>query len=163
MPEGTMSEARPPEAKPLYVDRQTILKALEESNAAMGFVPVPGATAQGAREMMRESMEAQGVRPEDNAFSREMIALRYPNDGRHGEREETTMRDETLPEAKPLYADRRAALESLGRVYAEIGFVPDYAGTIEDLHRQMIAEGVRPEQNGASREMIAQRYPGENL
>lgn len=154
-----MSEARPPEAKPLYVDRQTILKALEESNAAMGFVPVPGATAQGAREMMA----AQGIRAEDNFASREMIALRYPNDGRHGEREETTMRDETLPEAKPLYADRQAALKSLGQAYAEIGFVPDYAGTIENLHRQMIAEGVRPEQNGASREMITQRYPGENL
>lgn len=71
-----MSEERLPEAKPLYVDRQVILKALEESNAAMGFVPVPGATAQQARELMA----AQGIRAEDNIFSREMIALRYPDD-----------------------------------------------------------------------------------
>jgi len=71
-----MSEERLPEAKPLYVDRQVILKALTESNAAMGFVPVPGATAQQAREMMA----AQGIRAEDNIFSREMIALRYPDE-----------------------------------------------------------------------------------
>jgi len=73
-----MSEERLPEAKPLYVDRQVILKALEESNAAMGFVPVPGATAQQARELMA----AQGIRAEDNIFSREMIALRYPHEDR---------------------------------------------------------------------------------
>ncbi len=75
MAEEIVSEARPPEAKPLYADRQTILKALEESNAAMGFVPVLGATAQSAREMMA----AQGIRAEDNSASREMIALRYPD------------------------------------------------------------------------------------
>lgn len=71
-----MSVEKLPEAKPLYVDRQVILKALAESNAAMGFVPVPGATAQQAREMMA----AQGIRAEDNIFSREMIALRYPDE-----------------------------------------------------------------------------------
>ena len=70
-----MTEEKLPEAKPLYVDRQVILKALAESNAAMGFVPVPGATAQQAREMMA----AEGIRAEDNIFSREMIALRYPD------------------------------------------------------------------------------------
>ena len=71
-----MSVEKLPEAKPLYVDRQVIFKALAESNAAMGFVPVPGATAQQAREMMA----AQGIRAEDNIFSREMIALRYPDE-----------------------------------------------------------------------------------
>lgn len=75
-----MLDKRLPEAKPLFVDRQVILKALEEMNAATGFVPVLGATAQHARELMRETMEAQGVRPEDNACSREMIALRYPDE-----------------------------------------------------------------------------------
>lgn len=63
------------EAKPLLVDRRALLKALAEHNAAVGFVPVPGATAQHARELMR----AQGVRAEDNEGTREMIALRYPN------------------------------------------------------------------------------------
>ncbi len=71
-----MSEERLPEAKPQYVDRQVILKALEESNAAMGFVPTYGGTVQ----EICERMEANGVRPEDNAASREMIALRYPGE-----------------------------------------------------------------------------------
>lgn len=79
-----MSEERIPEAKPLYVDRQVILKALAESNAAMGFVPVPGATAQQAREMMA----AQGIRAEDNIFSREMIALRYPDEDQRPDEDE---------------------------------------------------------------------------
>ena len=72
-----MSEERLPEAKPRHVDRQVILKALAESNAAMGFIPVPGATAQQVRGMMA----AQGIRAEDNFASREMIALRYPDEG----------------------------------------------------------------------------------
>ena len=158
---NTSTDERLPEAKPLFADRQALLKALEELNAATGFVPVPGATAQSARESMREIMEAQGVRPEDNALSREMIARRYSDEEQ--EWEEKIMPNENLPEAKPLYADRQAALRSLEQVYAEIGFVPDHTGTIEDLHRQMISEGVRPKQNGASHEMIALRYPDQSL
>ena len=71
-----MSEERLPEAKPLYVDRQVILKVLAESNAAMGFVPDHNGTV---REI-RDRMVRNGVRPEDNAASREMIALRYPGE-----------------------------------------------------------------------------------
>ena len=71
-----MSAEKLPEAKPLYVDRQVILKALAESNAAMGFVPDHTGTIQ----EIRDRMVANGVRPEDNAASREMIALRYPGE-----------------------------------------------------------------------------------
>ena len=150
----TLTEERLPEAKPLFADRQLLLKALEELNEATGFVPVPGATAEHARELMRESMEAQSVWPEDNPFSRGMIALRYPD-------EEMTMPDGTFTEAKPLYADRQAALKALEQVYAEIGFVPDHSGTLQDLRELMAAEGILPEDNLASREMIALRYPDE--
>ena len=62
-----------PEDKSLFVDRWAILKALSEHNEAASFVPVPGATAQHARELML----AQGICPEDNEGTREMIALRY--------------------------------------------------------------------------------------
>ena len=71
-----MSEEKYPESKPLYVDRKVILKALEESNAAMGFVP----NHHWSIEELRAQMAANGVRPEDNAASREMIALRYPGE-----------------------------------------------------------------------------------
>ncbi len=68
---------------------------------------------------------------------------------------------EPPPQEKSLFVDRRALLEALAEFHAATGFVPDDTGTIEDLRRQMIAEGVRPEDNGGSREMIALRYPDE--
>ena len=39
----------------------------------IGFVPDPAATAQEARELMR----AEGIRPEDNIASTEIIRMRY--------------------------------------------------------------------------------------
>ena len=68
---------------------------------------------------------------------------------------------EPLPQEKSLFVDRRALMEALAEFHAATGFVPDDTGTIEDLHQQMIAEGVRPEENIFSREMIALRYPDE--
>jgi len=68
---------------------------------------------------------------------------------------------ELPPQPKPLSVDRRALMEALAEFHAATGFVPDHTGTIEDLHQQMIAEGVRPEENTFSREMIALRYPDE--
>ncbi len=62
--------------KSLFVDRRALLKTLAEVNAATGFVPVPGGTARHARELML----AQGIRPEDNEGTRDMIALRYPDE-----------------------------------------------------------------------------------
>ncbi len=72
------------------------------------------------------------------------------------------MSEERLPEVKPLYADKKAALKALEQVYQEIGFEPDHSGTIQELHEQMIMEGVWPEDNGASREIITLRYPNGN-
>ena len=68
---------------------------------------------------------------------------------------------EPLRPNKSLFVDRRAVLEALAEFHAATGFVPDHSGTIEELHAQQIAEGVRPEDNEASREMIALRYPDE--
>lgn len=62
---------------------------------------------------------------------------------------------------KSLFVDRQALRKALAEFHAATGFVPDDTGTIEDLRRQMIAEGVCPEDNGGSREMIALRYPDE--
>jgi hypothetical protein len=49
---------------------------LEEQNRRTGFVPDPTATAQKAREMML----ADGVHPEDNSGSREIIRTREGED-----------------------------------------------------------------------------------
>ena len=61
-----------PDVKALLADKKALRKILEEQDALTGFVPDPNATAQKAREMML----ADGIRPEDNAFSRELIRMR---------------------------------------------------------------------------------------
>ncbi len=63
---------------------------------------------------------------------------------------------------KPLFVDRRKIQQALAELHADIGFVPDHSATLEEIRARMIAEGVRPEDNSASREMIALRYPDED-
>ena len=72
---------------------------------------------------------------------------------------EQTVRE---PEKSP-FVDRQAVLRALKQFHEEIGFVPDHSMTLEELRARMVAEGVRPEDNAASREMIALRYPGEEI
>jgi hypothetical protein len=60
----------------LFIDPEMIRKVVAETNARMGLVPDPTATAEKAREMML----AQGVRPEENLGSRGIIAARYGED-----------------------------------------------------------------------------------
>lgn len=60
----------------LYVDREQIRREIEWANTQMGFVPDPDATAEKAQALMR----AEGIRAEDNLFSRDIIRARYPED-----------------------------------------------------------------------------------
>jgi hypothetical protein len=55
-----------------FADKKRIQELVAEQNLLMGFVKDPTATPQKAREMMRQL----GIRPEDNEFSREIIAGR---------------------------------------------------------------------------------------
>jgi hypothetical protein len=61
-----------PDLKSLLADKAALRKILEEQDKLTGFVPDPSATPQKARELMI----ADGVRPEDNLFSREIIRMR---------------------------------------------------------------------------------------
>jgi len=65
-----------------FLDPEMIRRVVAETNAKMGFVPDPTATAENAREMI----EACGVRPEENLLSRGIIEERY---GRTEQPEET--------------------------------------------------------------------------
>lgn len=60
------------DARPKFLDKAELRAALDEAYARMGFVPDPNATAERARELMK----ADGVRPEENLFSRGIIAMR---------------------------------------------------------------------------------------
>jgi hypothetical protein len=68
---------RPKTGRPIrFADKVELRRLMGELNERMGFVPDPGATPQKARELML----ADGIRPEDNAFSREIIRMRYGED-----------------------------------------------------------------------------------
>lgn len=71
------------------------------------------------------------------------------------------MENDFAPEPKSMFVDRRAVLKALAEHNAAVGFVPDDSVTIEELHAKMVAEGIRPEDNAGTREMIALRYPEE--
>ena len=57
----------------MRLDKRALQKAVAELNERMGFVKVPNASAERAQEMMR----AEGIRPEDNIGSCEIIQMRY--------------------------------------------------------------------------------------
>ena len=58
--------------KPKLADKKALREVLEQQDKQTGFVVDESATPQQAREMMI----AQGIRPEDNAFSCEIRRMR---------------------------------------------------------------------------------------
>lgn len=56
-----------------YADKKELLRLWDEIDRRNGFVPDPDATIEKLREMLR----TEGIRPEENAFSREIIRMRY--------------------------------------------------------------------------------------
>jgi hypothetical protein len=61
-----------PDPKTLVADKEALRRILEEQDRLTGFVLDPTATAQRARDLML----ADGVRPEENIGSRELIRMR---------------------------------------------------------------------------------------
>ena len=59
-----------------FADKEWVRQEVARINALMGFVPDPDATPEKAQELMR----AEGIRAEDNLFSRDIIRARYPED-----------------------------------------------------------------------------------
>jgi hypothetical protein len=70
-----MAVARKPGIEDLIADKEALRKLLEEQDARIGFVPDPTVTP----EQVRAMLLADGIRPEDNAFSRELIRMRGEN------------------------------------------------------------------------------------
>jgi hypothetical protein len=62
-----------PDDEQWFSDKEALLRILEENDARTGFVFDPTATPEQIRELMR----AQGIRPEDNLLSRDIIRARY--------------------------------------------------------------------------------------
>lgn len=68
-----MNTKIPHDAATMLLDKRAVRQAIAELNQRMGFVPDPNATAEEAQEMML----AEGIRPEDNIASCEIIQMRY--------------------------------------------------------------------------------------
>jgi hypothetical protein len=60
--------------------------------------------------------------------------------------------DKSLPGI--VASDRDALLKILDEYDRQSGFIPDPTATVEKLRAMMLADGVRPEENSASREII---------
>jgi len=58
--------------EPILADKDRLRQILDEQDRRTGFVHDPTATAQKARQLMLDD----GIKPEDNAFSGEIMAMR---------------------------------------------------------------------------------------
>jgi len=59
-----------------FADKDELNRLMDELEVQIGFVPDPDATP----EKVRQLMLADGIRPEENAFSREIVRLRHGDD-----------------------------------------------------------------------------------
>ena len=65
-----------PAIRPLLADKDELRLVVREQYAKLGIAPEPTATAEQSRALML----AEGVKPEDNIGSRELLRMRYPDD-----------------------------------------------------------------------------------
>ena len=59
--------------KSLLLDKTALQQQMRELNARMGIVPLPDVTPEKVRTIMRE----EGICPEDNSFTCELLQMRY--------------------------------------------------------------------------------------
>ena len=71
-----MSTDTQPKPYPGLIDKAELREKFTELHKRMGTVYDPTATAEHAQQLMRE----QGIRPEDNSATRELLRMRYGGD-----------------------------------------------------------------------------------
>ena len=64
------------ENQPLVVDKAEMRRVVDEQYKIMGVPFDPAATAELAQQFVGERLRAHGIKPEDNIFSRGIIAAR---------------------------------------------------------------------------------------
>lgn len=65
-------------SKSIFADKAEVRRRVAETNERLGFVPDPTATV----EKIRVMMAAEDIRPEDNAFTTELMRMRYSKNWR---------------------------------------------------------------------------------
>lgn len=63
--------------------------------------------------------------------------------------------------AQTMVIDKQWLREKFAEMDVRTGFVPDLTVTVENLHVMMLADGIRPEDNVFSREILRERYPDD--
>jgi hypothetical protein len=153
-----MSNEPKPALKSLIADKAALRRILEEQDKRTGFVPDPTVTP----ERLREMMIADGVRPEDNIGSREIIRMREGDEPDLERKEDgSEMETGSKPDLKSLLVDKAALRKILEEQDKRTGFVPDPTATPQKAQQMSLADGVRPEENIASREIIRMREGDE--
>ncbi len=64
----------------LSAERAELARQMREADAQAGIIYDPTMTHEKLRTMVRAEMEAQGIKPEDNVGSRELMRMRYGDD-----------------------------------------------------------------------------------
>jgi hypothetical protein len=74
--EESMAVEPKSDVKVWFSDKKRLCKLMEEIDAKAGITFDPTVTV----EKLREMLLAQGIRPEDNALSRDIIRAKYPDE-----------------------------------------------------------------------------------
>ena len=134
----------------LLIDKCALQQAVDELKRQMGFVRDLNATAEQARALIW----ADGIRPEDRAFSREIIQTRCEKmEPEQGDRNMDTVLPDETGNRNSLLADKARLLEILEEQDKQTGFVFDPAATPQQARALMLAQGIRPEDNTLSCEI----------
>jgi hypothetical protein len=72
----------------------------------------------------------------------------------------------TQPKTGPIgasvrLADKEALIQMMDELNEQLGVVPDAEATIEKLRARLLAEGIRPEENELTQELLRMRYGEE--
>jgi hypothetical protein len=147
-----MADDPKPGERQWFSDKSRFFDMMKEIDAKAGIVFDPNASVQ----ELRRRLLARGVRPEDNLLSRDIIRVKDPDE--EGDRMAVVQK----PGEKPRVADKARFLKLMEEIDAKAGILPDPTATAQKAREMMIAQGVRPEDNIFSREIIRARYPEES-
>jgi hypothetical protein len=165
--------AKPEQETPAVFDehRLEMIRLARKINEEAGI----GGEPQWTIEELRRSMEASGIRAEDNEGSRELLRMRYGSDydewyGNASNRASVTSSDGSIAMPSKATADpailnkqeRARLLRMAEDADAAAGILGEPEGTVQDLRRRMEESGIRPEDNIASRELLRMRYGDES-
>jgi hypothetical protein len=134
-----------------FSDKTKYAKLMDEIDAKAGIVHDPTATGEKVQQMMLD----QGVRPEENILSRDIIRAKYADECEEDRKMDVVQK----PRERRRFADKAKYVRLMEEIDAKAGVVVDPDATVEKLRRMLLEQGIRPEDNLLSRDIIRAKYP----